>query len=879
MSQNSQEWPQANFLCFRSNGSMVTIENEAYMAYNRILAGHVGDRDPAAPVTSVPKSTLTRIVSLSGLPEATQTTIRNLSSASSTPKDPAVKTPEGHLSWQEAFVMLYFVQLFSGSVSLEELLLPASQTAPATPVQEPQPAERMPPGRECDDNIEFVAPVEWNGGGTFWTSHRESTEGHRSYAPTPRESEGGDGIDEGASESCSRTARSVTSTATATTQRYALPNGSSFLEGPSSGLEVPTPGLEPAPIRDVTRRRLADLAALYEREQRGTREKGVLGFFKNRKQDVQGIALGKGLEEAVVGGTVAEVEAWLELGADVNCRFDGGRTSIHHAISQRDILLLKLLLSPRWHANPAFATYGHAHTPLYLSVKAHHITALPSTLLLLKAQARIDKKAFQAAISDEREELLEHMLATGRAPVKDCLRHAVLVGNVEIVRSFLDILGKAAVSEGVRNECLQIAVDARNLPLVRLLAPAWTVGNCEAFYRAMKSVAKRPSTPTTTTPRQPSPAHTIISHILTLCPAHSPTAPQRRHILDLAIASGSELIVQTLLSNHPENLSLNVAFKFGDRRFRDKTAQKVAEDLGMNKIADMIITAGGFMGGISFYPGKGPGGPLGESEEIAYAITLFSRIAMHDYAKGAIAVPHCRDVDGETQSYPAHYKFPRTGVVLGKTGVDYKKFLQFSGTEAHHKDGWEQGSGKDRWEQGWHKDRWSVAAKTGDVGTGQEGQGSDRRTTVHNDLDDSFRTSFQEESNRDPADGTNSEGDAEQDGGDAGQDSGSTGQGSGGHDSPILETVEWLKRMRDRNWPQSLKNCWYKDIISRLFVIAETAQSAEAYGAILCLTMQQAKAELSGSRGSSKPIKVKRDVNLTTNVMAILAFLQELRGF
>jgi hypothetical protein len=108
----------------------------------------------------------------------------------------------------------------------------------------------------------------------------------------------------------------------------------------------------------------------------------------------------------------------------------------------------------------------------------------------------------------------------------------------------------------------------------------------------------------------------------------------------------------------------------------------------------------------------------------------------------------------------------------------------------------------------------------------------------------------------------------------------------------VQKCIQLLKDMRDREWPPSLEDSWYKDIISRLYTIAENAEPAVApvegsartglvSSNLLCLTMQEAKDKLEEPIGAAKSILIKNDVNETTTTASSLktigAFLGQLQ--
>jgi hypothetical protein len=108
--------------------------------------------------------------------------------------------------------------------------------------------------------------------------------------------------------------------------------------------------------------------------------------------------------------------------------------------------------------------------------------------------------------------------------------------------------------------------------------------------------------------------------------------------------------------------------------------------------------------------------------------------------------------------------------------------------------------------------------------------------------------------------------------------------------------IEWLRQMRYRTWPKSLEHSRYKDIVNELHTIFETARPANAYfeeydgqpafgsvsyesADILCLSMQQATAELERSEGTAKPIFIRRDATTGKSLKTISYYLNFMRDW
>jgi hypothetical protein len=107
--------------------------------------------------------------------------------------------------------------------------------------------------------------------------------------------------------------------------------------------------------------------------------------------------------------------------------------------------------------------------------------------------------------------------------------------------------------------------------------------------------------------------------------------------------------------------------------------------------------------------------------------------------------------------------------------------------------------------------------------------------------------------------------------------------------------IEWLGRMNDREWPQSLESSRYKDMIRGLYTILRTARPANAYvpgdeaqagifasydsADILCLTMEEATDELENSEGPLRPIYITADATTTKDLGTIENCLKVMRQF
>ncbi|KAI9856189.1 MAG: hypothetical protein M1813_009206 [Trichoglossum hirsutum] len=108
--------------------------------------------------------------------------------------------------------------------------------------------------------------------------------------------------------------------------------------------------------------------------------------------------------------------------------------------------------------------------------------------------------------------------------------------------------------------------------------------------------------------------------------------------------------------------------------------------------------------------------------------------------------------------------------------------------------------------------------------------------------------------------------------------------------------IYWLEDMNDREWPPSLENSRYKDMINGLYTILRTAEPASMYVAdsraqadicsasyeiadLLCLTMEQAKDELENSEGPPRPIFINADNITTRNLGSIEGCLKAMRQF
>ncbi|KAI9854671.1 MAG: hypothetical protein M1813_000918 [Trichoglossum hirsutum] len=113
------------------------------------------------------------------------------------------------------------------------------------------------------------------------------------------------------------------------------------------------------------------------------------------------------------------------------------------------------------------------------------------------------------------------------------------------------------------------------------------------------------------------------------------------------------------------------------------------------------------------------------------------------------------------------------------------------------------------------------------------------------------------------------------------------------------ETQQWIERLRqmkDRAWPKSLEKSRYRDIISGLCTILETARPATTYSEdiegraefgsapydsadVLCLTMHQATIELERSEGAAKPIFIKRDPTTSKGLKTLSYYLDFMRDW
>ncbi|KAI9765522.1 MAG: hypothetical protein M1840_007348 [Geoglossum simile] len=110
----------------------------------------------------------------------------------------------------------------------------------------------------------------------------------------------------------------------------------------------------------------------------------------------------------------------------------------------------------------------------------------------------------------------------------------------------------------------------------------------------------------------------------------------------------------------------------------------------------------------------------------------------------------------------------------------------------------------------------------------------------------------------------------------------------------LRQWIEWLKHMKTRDWPQDLEYSRYRNTISGLCTILETARPADAYveslgdsiysapydsADLLCLTMQQATAELDKTEGPAKPIFVKHNITTVKGLRTINSYLHFMRDW
>ncbi|KAI9775418.1 MAG: hypothetical protein M1839_001113 [Geoglossum umbratile] len=110
----------------------------------------------------------------------------------------------------------------------------------------------------------------------------------------------------------------------------------------------------------------------------------------------------------------------------------------------------------------------------------------------------------------------------------------------------------------------------------------------------------------------------------------------------------------------------------------------------------------------------------------------------------------------------------------------------------------------------------------------------------------------------------------------------------------LHQWIEWLNHMKSRDWPQSLEHSRYRHIISGLCTILETARPPDAYvenqgdgtystsydsADLLCLTMQQATAELEKTKGPAKPIFIKHDITTAKALRTISSYLHFMRDW
>ncbi|KAH0565117.1 hypothetical protein GP486_001485 [Trichoglossum hirsutum] len=130
---------------------------------------------------------------------------------------------------------------------------------------------------------------------------------------------------------------------------------------------------------------------------------------------------------------------------------------------------------------------------------------------------------------------------------------------------------------------------------------------------------------------------------------------------------------------------------------------------------------------------------------------------------------------------------------------------------------------------------------------------------------------------------------------------GSEGGSTPGYNPPTVfqETqrwIEWLRQMKDRAWPMSIENSRYRDIVSGLYIILEAARPAATYfegiggqaeygsvpydsADVLCLTMQQATAELEKSEGAAKPMLIKYDPTTSKSLKTLSYCLDFMRDY
>jgi Cupin superfamily protein len=110
----------------------------------------------------------------------------------------------------------------------------------------------------------------------------------------------------------------------------------------------------------------------------------------------------------------------------------------------------------------------------------------------------------------------------------------------------------------------------------------------------------------------------------------------------------------------------------------------------------------------------------------------------------------------------------------------------------------------------------------------------------------------------------------------------------------LRQWIEWLQHMKNRDWPQDLEYSRYRSTISGLCTILETARPADAYieslgdsvysapydsADLLCLTMQQAMAELDKTEGPATPIFVRHDVAMVKGLRTINSYLHFMRDW
>lgn len=108
--------------------------------------------------------------------------------------------------------------------------------------------------------------------------------------------------------------------------------------------------------------------------------------------------------------------------------------------------------------------------------------------------------------------------------------------------------------------------------------------------------------------------------------------------------------------------------------------------------------------------------------------------------------------------------------------------------------------------------------------------------------------------------------------------------------------IEWLREMRDDDWPRCIERSHYRDTISGLSTILEVARPASAYveggeapaglgsasydsADLLCLTMQEAAQELERSEGLAKPIFIKHGTTTVGGLKTIDYYLNFMRDW